>query len=349
MIIEHDNILYMTDIPQIGGTSTYVLEMVKKYKDLDIAIVCKSIDFDFARKLWNYCKVYQLNPEDQVKCKVCIINYDTSMLDQIEADDIIMVVHGDYANENYEQYPDFKHPKITKVISLTQHLQKSLKEHFDVDSEVHFNPLSVENKKPLVLLSATRLSKVKGKDRMIKLGEALNKAEVDYIWYVFTDDEEEINNPNIIYMKPRTDIGSFMIFADYVVQLSDTEALSYTINEALYRNIPVIVTPLPYLDEIGVKDGVNAYILEFDCSNVEDIAKKITKKPKFKFEQIEDGYEKVLHKGKSKFQKELKTPEEVKCIQIFWDLEALKWREEGEIWTTNKVRADYLRSINKVG
>lgn len=139
---------------------------------------------------------------------------------------------------------------------------------------------------------------------MIKLANALDNAGIEYVWCVFTNDTNAIKNPNIIYMEPRLDVYKWLSHSDYLVQLSDTEACSYSINEALYRNIPVIVTPLPYLKEIGVEDGKNAYIVEFDCSNVNEVAKKMVNIPKFNFKHLEDIYGKLFTKTKSKYNTE---------------------------------------------
>ena len=348
MVIEHDNIIYMNDIPLIGGTTTYVLEMAKKYKDRDIAVVYKTVDPQILNKLIPYCKTYRLTDEDTIKCKVAIINYDSSVCEQIAEGKIYMVFHGDYSHEAYQVYPELD-KRITGYIALTDYLKKVVKEKFGITAKKSYNPLSVEKDKPLVLLSATRLSEIKGRDRMIKLAEALDKAKVNYIWYVYTNDERKTNNNNIILMEPRTDIERIINTADYVVQLSDTEALSYTINEALYRDIPVIVTPLPYLDEIGVKDGENCYIVNFDCSNVDEVAKKITKKPKFKFEKLKDSYDTILAKGKSQYQEDLKTKVQVKLIiDDFFDLADQVHRSINDVWYTNKNRADYLESLGYV-
>jgi glycosyltransferase involved in cell wall biosynthesis len=295
-----------------------------------------------------YCRTYKLQKDDKINCKVCIINYDSSVCDQITEGKIYMVFHGDYSHEAYTTYPEFNE-KITGYIVLTDYLKKVVKDKFGITAKRVYNPLTVDKDKPLVLLSATRLSEIKGKDRMIALGEALNKAKVNYIWYVYTNDERVINNPNIIYMKPRTDIDRIMNTVDYVVQLSDTEALSYTINEALYRDIPVIVTPLPYLEEIGVKDGENCYIVKFDCSNVEEVAKKIKTKPKFKFEKLKDDYDKILAKGKNQYQEDLKTMKQVRLIiPDFNDLETKDYRLQNDTWLTTKLRAEYLESLGYV-
>ncbi len=54
-----------------------------------------------------------------------------------------------------------------------------------------------------------------------------------------------------------------------------------------------------------MEDGKNCYILEFDCSNVNDIAKKITKIPKEKVKLEEDIYGKLLAPSKSTYKAKL--------------------------------------------
>lgn len=332
-----------------GGTSTYVLQLAKRYKDRDIAVVYKTCGYDMVRKVQKYCRVYQLHPEDRIKCKAMIINHDSSVCDQVDEGKIYMTIHADYSNEIYKGgHPDFR-DRIDEYISITKGIQKWLKTTCDKDSQVIYNPLTIEDSKPLILMSATRMSKAKGRDRCVELGNALNRAGVNYIWYVFTPNKDAIDNPNIIYMNERTDLERFMWQADYGVQLSDSEGLSYTINEFLYRNIPVIVTPLPYLEEIGVKDGENAYIVEFDCSNIDEVAKKITKKPKFKFEHLPDSYDDIFTKKKSHYAKDMETMVEIECIYPFGflDMETGAMRTKGERWLTNRVRAYELASNPK--
>lgn len=172
---------------------------------------------------------------------------------------------------------------------------------------------------------------------MIKLAEALDHKGINYIWYVFTNDKEEIPSDNVIYMKPRLDIGRWIQKANYLVQLSDTEACSYSINEALYRNVPVIVTPLPYLEEIGVKDNKNAYIMKFDCSNIEDIVNKIKYVPEFEFKKLKDGYDKILHKGINPYQRNQDIM--VQIIQGYKDLKLQRYVEPNEILIEKSERA----------
>lgn len=294
--------------------------MIKKYKDLDIAVVSKVCDKIQAQRIRKYCKLY-IHKNQRIECKVAIINYDTSIIDYINKEaKIYETIHGDYYNiEVYKGKKPPTHDRITGYIAITKYLQGKVKELIHKDNVIMcYNPLTVEQEeKPLILVSATRLHKYKGVARMQKLVDALDNAGINYIWYVISNDIDVIKSPNVIFIKNRLDITKWLTQADYVVLLSDSEACSYTLNEALYRNIPIISTPLPYLEEIGVKDGINSYIMEFDCSNVNDIVNKIQNVPKFKFEKLKDDYINIFAESKSRYEEERKMKVKVKAIIDF--------------------------------
>jgi len=361
MDIVHDNIIYIRDFSEIGGVETFTYEMIKKYKDKDIAVVFKTAHQSQLNRVRKYCRAYR-HTNQKIICKVAIINYDTTIIDYITPDiykenakaneGIYQVIHGDYEHPAYQWKPPTD-DRIKIYIGVTQHVCESFKKITGLENVTYsYNPLTIEAEQPyLTLISMTRLSKIKGKDRMIKLAQTLDNYGINYIWYVFTNDEKAINSPNVIYIKNRLDVSRWLVQSDYLVQLSDTEACSYAINEALYRNIPIIVTPLPYLEEIGVKDNVNAYIMNFDCSNVEEIARKITKKPKFVFKQLEDSYSKLLAKGKSRYEEGKEMKARVRALQKFEgirDSERDVYPKAGDTWITSLERAEYLRDNNAV-
>ena len=188
--------------------------------------------------------------------------------------------------------------------------------------------------------------------------EKLDKANVNYLWFVISNDDIDFYSENVIYIPTRLDISRWLKIADYVCLLSDSEACSYTLNEALYRNIPIITTPLPYLDELGVKDGVNSYIMDFDCSNVDSIVERITNIPKFKFNIPDDNYNNIFAYSKSRYEEEKLMKVKVKCIKNYYDIEederkvysldveyidANKHPNRNE-WITTRERADHLVS-----
>ena len=206
--------------------------MIKEYKDLDICVVCKTCDINQLARLRKYAPVYIHKGED-IECKVMIINYDTSILNFVKSGDVYMVVHGDYTQPNYKVYPDFKHPKIKKVLAVTQTLADRISKKFDIECECCYNPFVPEKKeKRITIVSATRLSAIKGAWRMKALAQELDLQKVNYIWYVFSNDGDCIKSPNVIFLPPRLDVYKWIQEADILCQLSDTEAMSYSINEA---------------------------------------------------------------------------------------------------------------------
>lgn len=351
MEIKHDNILYVSDINVIGGVETFLYEMVKKYKDLDIAVIYRTADTKQLQRLKKYCYIYKFEGQ-KINCKVAIINYDISIINYIdEKAKIYQVIHADYENPAYTSKPP-THPRVTKYIAITKYLVESFKKITGNKNVIlSYNPLTIEKEKPLItLISATRLSKEKGKDRMIKLAQALDKANINYIWYIFTNDKKETISPNVIYMDTRLDVNRWLQNASYLVQLSDTEAYSYSINEALNRNVPVICTKFPYLNEIGLKDGINGYLMDFDCSNIDYIVKNIEKIPKFEYKPIKDSYDKLLAPGESIYQKKLKNKVKVKCIENYLDLELGKNITTNDLpYIVTELRAEELLKAGENG
>lgn len=361
--IRHANIIYVRDLSELGGVETFAYEMVKKYHDLDIAVVYKTAHYKQLNRIKEYCLAYK-HTDQPIICDVAIINYDTSIIDYINEDiykenlkpndkrGIYQTVHGDYENPAYKWKPPVD-DRIKEYLGVTKHIRDSFKRLMGLDNVTYcYNPLTITKEKKLVLLSATRLSPIKGKDRMIKLARALDQAGIRYIWYVFTNDTDAIDSPNVVYMKPRLDISYWMDQADYIVQLSDTEACSYTINEGLYRNKPIIVTPLPYLEEIGVKDNINAYIMNFDCSNIDEIVKKILKVPSFIFNKLKDGYGDLLAESKSHYEEDRNMKYLVEATKVFKELECTdselgKIPEEGERWEVSRERLERLLGDNE--
>ena len=358
-MIEHSNIIYMPNISALGGIETYVYEIVKKYKDLDIAVVSKKCDEKQAERIRKYCRLY-IHTNQQIKCDVAVINYDQSIIKYINEDaKIYQTIHADYTNPVYDHRPK-PNSRITSFIAITDFLKDRMSEILKPNKVMLCrNPLTIEPSKTIVIVSATRLHEHKGSKRMEKLLEATDKVlpkNIKILWIVITGDMDVIKHPNMIFVRNRLDIDRFLNIADYVCLLSDTEADSYTLKEALYRNIPIITTPLPYLEEIGVKDGVNSYIVDFNCNNVEEVAKKLPNIPKFTYERLEDKYNDIFTKVKSRYEEDKRMKVKVRCIQNYFDMECNERKVFSETvpydnpeqhpnrveWITTKERADHL-------
>ena len=341
-IIKHKNIIYVAEISIIGGVETFVYEMVKKYHKLDIAVVCKRCDPIQAQRIRKYCRLYLFTGQ-KIECDVAIINHDQSIIPYIcENAKIYQTIHADYSHSQYK-HPPKDHPRVTSFIGITAINQKVMKEILHTDRVMlSYNPLTIEkSEKPIIIVSPTRLGPGKGKERILELASALDRENVNYLWFIISNDTLYTDSPNIINVKNRLNIAPWLSIADYVSLLSDTEGCSYTLNEALYRNIPIISTPLPYLEEIGVKDGENAYIVEFNCSNVDDVAKKITNIPKFTFKKMEDRYGELFVDSKSHYEEDCKKLIKLKCIKPFSDKFG-KFITRGEEFEVEFDRVDNL-------
>ena len=189
-MIEHTNIIFMPNISALGGIETYVYELVKKYKDLDIAVVCKRIHPTQEERIRKYCRVYK-HTNEIIKCKVAIINYDQSIINFI-CDDakIYQCIHADYTNPIYDHKPK-PNKRIYRFLGITKYLKESMEQMLKPNIiDLCYNPLTIDNvDKPIVIVSATRLHKNKGVERMRKLITELDKAKVNYLWFVISNDE----------------------------------------------------------------------------------------------------------------------------------------------------------------
>lgn len=341
------NVFYFWHINVIGGIETFFYEMVKKYSDdHDITIVYRTGDEEQIRRLKKYVRVKKYNGET-LECEKCFFNFNLDIIDKVKAKEYIQIIHGDYKAMKLKPNT---HPKITKYIAVSKIVAESFKEMTGFDSKVIYNPITIEEpKKVLFLLSATRLSKEKGKERMIKLGNMLKEANIPYLWLVFTNDTNAIDNPNIAYMKPRLDIRDYIAKADYLVQLSDNEGYCYSVVEALSLGTPVIVTDMPVMKEIGVNKD-NGFILDFNLSNL-NIEEIYNKKFDFKYEPKVDTWDKELIKSKSKYKEELKMRFIVEALNTYEEKKiedgALKRiPKAGEQFEVSKERLDVLLGDN---
>ena len=126
---------------------------------------------------------------------------------------------------------------------------------------------------------------------------------------------------------------------------------SYSLKEALYRGLPIVVCDLPYFKEIGIEDNVNALFYNADNSNAEDVAERMKKPLKFKFKKVEDGYNEILDKTPSRYEEEKNMKAKVRALKSFEkikDAERNVYPKEGEEWITDIERAEYLESKSVV-
>ena len=326
-----NNIYWVGNLSVIGGVETAVYELAKQFQDYDLVIYYNNIPKNQLDRLQKYVKCVKYKGE-KLKCRKFFCNYDISIIDNVEAEEYIEIVHC-----------VFRHNKI-KPHTHDKEACESFKGITGKDCEVLHNILNIDKpSKVLKLISATRIASDKGKivQRMQKLANELDRNDIPYQWLIFTNGQHLVHGKGIIYCEPRLDIRNFIAECDYLVQLSDTEAFCYSVLESLYLNIPVIVTPIPCFDEMGIQNEKNGYILDFDMKKIPifDIYNKI---PKFNYQPLENEWEDIIVKVKGNYKEELKMKFKVKALINFNDLEANRRRVIGEEFECSKTRCDYL-------
>ena len=350
-----NNVIYIPHINIIGGVETWIYEMGIKYgKDYDLTLLYEYGDPKQLAHIASVVRVIRLKPDDLIVCDVFLFGWGWSeqLFKRITAKDIIQTFHADYIARDLKPCID---PKVTKRFGVSDNTTKGVLKNFDwaQNTKTMRNPYTIKKpRKVLNLVSATRLTPEKGYERMIKLCEALDKADIPFVWLVFTDQPKPSPHPSVAVLNCKVEgILDYIANADYLVQLSDTEGFSYTIVEALSVGTPCIVTAFPVAQENGVIHGKTGWILPFDMSEipVKEIYKGL---PKFKWEPPESHYEEVLKKGKSKYEQEMKKIVKVRSKIHFIDIEASK-AEDREVhrypndeWEVTRFRADRLEELD---
>ena len=342
------NIFYFDKINSIGGVETFFFEIAKKYCDKDITIFYGQGDQKQINRLKQYVRVKKYNGET-LNCDKVFFNYNLRPIDKIHANRYYSIIHADYKAIGVMPHT---HDKIDEYIGVSQAVCDSFTELTGKPCTLCYNPITIEKpKKVLHFISATRLTREKGKDRILKLAEALDRADIPYIWTIFTNDTNAINHPRIIFMKPELDIRNYIAKADYTVQLSDTEAYCYTMIESLLLNVPIIVMPWKCLKELEI-DERYGFILPFDMNNI-PVNEIYNKKFNFQYKLKEDIWDKILAPGESTYQKELKNKYLVEATSAYEtyrriDNELNRIPKKGEQWIVNKNRLDILLGENEL-
>lgn len=357
----YSNIFYFSRICKIGGTEQFLYEIAKKYSKYDITVFYDDASSDQLKRLKRYVRCKKRTPGQKVKCKKAFLNFNIGMIEDIEAEEIYFVSHANYeelhrAHGGY--IPPIAHEKITHYIGVSQFATDKLEEYrkkigSKIETEKCYNPLTLEKvKRPKIIVSACRLNdKVKGGERTLKLINALDryckKNDEHYLWLIFTNPNVKVHldSPNVVLMQPRIDVRPYIAMADYVVQISnDMETYCYTINEALGYGVPIITTPLSITKELPITENERIE-LEWDCSNADEVAKKVFEKKveKFNYKIPKDNWDNILVQDKSTYKEEHEKQIKVRAIKNYYDNEEEEHKTtESDPWDVYQYRYEEL-------
>ncbi len=349
--MEYKNVLFFNNLNVIGGVESFFYYLAKKYCEWDITILYLNADPNQLKRLRQFVRVKKFHTGDQIKCEKAFFNYSLDIIDSIEANEYIQIIHADYKAQGI--VPNI-HPKINRFIGVSRRACESFKELTGRECELVWNPVVIDKpKKTLLLISCTRLTSEKGKEYMEAFGQELNKYGGSYLWLIFTNDKEAIKNPNIAYMSPRLNITDYMKKADFLIQLSKAEGYGLAVDESLQVGTPVVVSPCPSFKEVGINDN-NSLTLEYDMSNAQEVIDKMYNQEfKFTHKPKKDTWDQILAPGKSTYKEEMNRKAVVECILRYYDIELETYidpvaTDPNFRRTIDYQRAEYLQEVKVV-
>lgn len=328
----------------IGGIETFVYNWCGMMKDkYNIVVAVTHIADEQFDRLKRIVKV--VDNTTPIECDDLIVMHigTKTIPDNIKFKRKIQMIHGCKSAEY------IKSPQADLIVPVSEAVIKSFGDDWkDENVKAILNPINeLDSRKTLKLVSATRLTKEKGYNRMVKLAKQLKANGIPYVWFVLTS-QKKVDTDLFTPIPPMLDIENIVSLCDYLVQLSDTESFCYSIVESLNLHVPVICTPIEPLDEIGVIDGVNAYVLPFNMGNI-DVQKIYENKLLFDYDynniNIKKQWMDILGKP-TPFEKYIYKGDEIMKIEVtkkFKDSENNNQiRQVGEVYDCKKERADYI-------
>ena len=270
-------LIYVSQLYDIGGIETWTYNFCRhmhKYYDL-MVLWDKGMDPLQRKRLLPFAQVIR-NTKKPIVCDT-LLNCRTSvpLPTNITYNQNIMIVHTCKMQKHWALLG------AEKYIFVSEAAQRS----YGIEGEVIHNMTYPEkiNKKPLLLVSATRLSWEKGEDRIQRLAAMLHARGILFTWLVFSDHKPQQYTDGLVYRQPTLDIKAYIKQADWFIQLSTYEAFCYSIVEALELGTPVLTTPLDVLPEIGFKEGENGFIIPFEVGECKDLEKLLYTDLKFNY------------------------------------------------------------------
>ena len=208
-------------------------------------------------------------------CERLFVTYSTYYYPKniLVQDSNYLFIHGNMCDYPFSR--KYIYDNYTKYIGVSEISAKKAVGYFPKDEIDHIlNPIKIdydEVKPHLRLVSAQRNDPIKKVERIHFISQILDEEEIPYTWNVFTDQSPYADNiyGGVIYRRSVQNPLPYINDADYFVQLSDSEACSYSIMEALALNTKVIVTPLECYTEMGV-DETQGFIIPFELFNPEN-------------------------------------------------------------------------------
>ena len=284
---KRDTIIYFCEIHVIGGIETWIYNLGKKY---EFSVLYDKADEKQLERLHDIGIETIKNVGQEIECNTLLFMLWGNNAN-IKAKKKYLFIHGIY--ENIKEVGEI--PEYDEIYAVSKTAGDSFYKATGIKPKVLYNPVDIETKQePLIIGVFSRLSKEKGKNRIIYLLDKLNEQKKEFLMLIFTDLPFDYSDSRVVFMKPTLNNIGWMKKCDYILNPSDKEAGSYTLQESLKLGIPLIVTKLGLLDEFGINES-NSKILDMDMGNLD--IDDLWNIPKFKWsEPISKEWEDIMKK-----------------------------------------------------
>lgn len=342
--IKADIVIWTKSIDMVGGIESFIYNfcacMREKY---NIVVLYERINELQKAKITKYARCVQNEPNKVVVCDTLIVNrIGDNIAPNIKYEKIVQIAHC------IRQQPTWHIPQRRDAIVCVSNASKQSFGDEGKKAKVINNLLYDEHtEKALLLVSATRVNasdKGGNDDRMRKLAKLMKDRGIKFVWLYWGNMALHNAPEGMIYMGVDMNIKPYIKMADYLVQLSDSEAFSYSLLESLCLGTALIVTPLSQNKDMKIKDGVNAHIVPFDFDESYDV-EKFKDIPKFNYkydnQKLIDKWVDVIENTVPAVY-DLQKPVFVKVVVTYQDLQIGRILSEGEVIQMESERADEL-------
>lgn len=320
------NAFYYQNVLRLGGTTTYVYELLKKYHNTkDITLYYKTGDDEQLERLRKLCRVVKWNGEDEIKCDVFLTNYDfdKNVLNKFKAKRYYQVIHAMYKTNKIAPRLNKRFDAYVCVSDIVKQEFQELTNIPDSKLMVSHNPLTMtkEEAKPKLLIGFfTRITWEKGLNQMKELIRRLDQEDVNYLCLIYTNEACGIKSDNVLVHRALVNnVRQVMATMDVVGQLSKCEGDNYTTKEAKMCGCKLLLSDIETFKENNLVDE-DAIVMNYDLSNINEVVKKIKALADAKasglskWKPIEDIYDEILVDGISDYNYEEEKAMKVKFM-----------------------------------
>ena len=275
-VIKTGLLINQQEVGPIGGIEKFLYEFFKENKDnYDILFVYKEINEHQLARYRKLVRCIKFEGQNFICKKYINCRVLGNIADNVLATDGVyaQMIHADLSAMNWKYV---RHSKTTHHISVSNIAKASiLKQCPDLHCETIYNVLNQDKpRRVLNIVSTTRLSKEKGYDKMKVAARKLNEKNYPFNLTIFSTDKSNEEIDGVVFRPAIFNTVDYVANSDYTMYLPDTESYGYSIVESLDLGVPVIITDIPVLKELGFIDGVHGFIVKQDMSNIDEVLEK---------------------------------------------------------------------------